>query len=75
MELSELDVSNQRSLRKLMISIRAKTRRFGLLLAVCDNQFFQDSLIETYEAQLREEGIETLQVELEAERPSLRAAL
>ena len=75
LDLSNLDVSNQRELHKLIISIRATTRRFRLLLAVCDNQFFQDRLISAYEAQLRADGMTTLQVELDTERPSLRATL
>ncbi|MEO1683452.1 MAG: hypothetical protein AAFS06_09355, partial [Cyanobacteria bacterium J06631_12] len=68
-------MSNQRELRKLVVSVRATKQRFGLLLAICDSQFFQDRLIAAYEAELRAEGITPLQVELDTERPSLRAAL
>ena len=51
-EPTEFLIANQRNLRRLVLSVRASLHKLNLLLAICDNPFYRDDLIRTYEAEL-----------------------
>jgi hypothetical protein len=46
---AELAVANQRSLRRLVLSVQASLHKLNLLIAICDNPLYRDELIRTYE--------------------------
>jgi len=53
----EQAASNQRNLRRLVVSVQASLHKLNLLIAVCDNPRYRDELIRTYEAELTANGI------------------
>ncbi|MEO0489712.1 MAG: tetratricopeptide repeat protein, partial [Cyanobacteria bacterium J06659_2] len=71
----DLDPLNQREFRKLVLSIEASAQRLGLLLAICDDRNLQATLIDTYEAELKDRGITPFRARLDLKQPSLRATL
>jgi tetratricopeptide (TPR) repeat protein len=71
----ELETSNQRELRKLILSIKANAGRLDLLLAICDDRNLQHQLIQSYEKELQQQGITTYQTRLDIRQPSLKATL
>ncbi|MEO0408492.1 MAG: tetratricopeptide repeat protein [Cyanobacteria bacterium P01_A01_bin.135] len=75
MTSSNLDRLNQREFRKLLLSIKASSKRLDLLLAICDDRNLQAQLIEDYETELAEADIATFRARLDPKQPSLRAAL
>ena len=72
---SELAAENQRNLRRLVISVRASFHKLNLLIAICDNPQYRDELIRTYEAELKAQGAECYQVQLDRQQPSLKQSL
>jgi tetratricopeptide (TPR) repeat protein len=72
---SNLEVENQRNLRRLVLSIRSSLGRLNLLIAICDNPRYRDELIQTYEAELREQGITCERIRLDRKTPSLKDSL
>ncbi len=75
MALSDVAISNQHELRKLVLSIRANPHQLNLLLAICDDRNLQAELIEGYERELNKEGFHAFQTRLNLKQPSLRATL
>jgi hypothetical protein len=75
MPFLELDALNQREFRKLVLSIEAQPQRLDLLLAICDDRNLQAQLIEAYETELAEQGIQPFRTRLSHKQPSLRATL
>ncbi|MEO1353865.1 MAG: tetratricopeptide repeat protein, partial [Cyanobacteria bacterium J06635_15] len=71
----DLDPLNQREFRKLVLSIEASAQRLGLLLAICDDRNLQATLIDAYEAELKNRGITPFRTRLDLKQPSLRATL
>jgi tetratricopeptide (TPR) repeat protein len=72
---SELAAANQHSLRRLILSVRASLHKLNLLIAICDNPFYRDELIGTYEAELTKNGTTCYQVTLDRQQPSLKQTL
>ncbi|WP_146141165.1 tetratricopeptide repeat protein [Stenomitos frigidus] len=72
---SELAAANQHSLRRLILSVRASVHKLNLLIAICDNPFYRDELIRTYEAELTQNSIACYQVTLDRQQPSLKQTL
>ena len=73
--LTSSDVQNRRTLRKLVVTMKAGLQQTELLVAICDDRNLQASIIDAYEAELRETGITPFQARLDFKRPSLRASL
>ncbi|MFM7449309.1 MAG: tetratricopeptide repeat protein [Leptolyngbyaceae cyanobacterium] len=71
----ERATANQRSLRRLVLSIQASLHKLNLLIAICDNPLYRDQLICTYEAELTAKGINCYQVRLDRQQPSLKQSL
>jgi len=71
----EQAASNQRNLRRLVVSVQASLHKLNLLIAVCDNPRYRDELIRTYEAELTANGIVCDQVRLDRQQPSLKQSL
>ena len=72
---SELATANQRSLRRLVLSVQASLHKLNLLIAICDNPLYRDQLIRTYEAELTANGIACYQARLDRQQPSLKQSL
>ena len=72
---SEQAIANQHSLRRLVLSVQAGLHKLNLLLAICDNPFYRDDLIRSYEAELTQNGIACYQVSLDRQQPSLKQSL
>jgi hypothetical protein len=72
---SEQASANQRNLRRLVLSVQASLHRLNLLIAICDNPFYRDELIRTYEAELTAKGIACYQIQLDRQQPSLKQSL
>ena len=72
---SELATANQRSLRRLVLSVQAGLHKLNLLIAICDNPLYRDELIRTYEAELTANGIACYQTRLDRQQPSLKQSL
>jgi len=74
-DASALASANQRSLRRLVVSVQASLHKLNLLIAICDNPLYRDELIRTYEAELTAKGITCYQVQLDRQQPSLKQTL
>ncbi|XHX78069.1 MAG: hypothetical protein RBJ76_27165 [Stenomitos frigidus ULC029] len=72
---SDLANLNQRHLRRLVLSVRASLHKLNLLIAICDNPFYRDDLIRTYEAELNANDVACYQVSLDRQQPSLKQSL
>ncbi len=72
---SELNPANQRSLRRLVLSVQAGLHKLNLLIAICDNPLYRDELIRAYEAELNANGIACYQAQLNHQQPSLKQSL
>ena len=66
---------NQRTFRKLVLSIQANPQELNLLLAVCDDANLREKLISEYERELRAVGFRAFRTRLKLKQPSLRASL
>ncbi len=71
----ELAADNQRALRRLVLSVQASLHKLNLLIAICDNPFYRDALIRTYEAELSAKGIACYQIHLDRQQPSLKQSV
>ncbi|MGD1898577.1 MAG: tetratricopeptide repeat protein, partial [Phormidesmis sp.] len=69
------DAQNQVALRRLMRTVEANSQSLELLIAVCDDRNLQAKVIEQYETELREKGIEPFRVRLNPKEPSLRRSV
>jgi tetratricopeptide (TPR) repeat protein len=66
---------NQRSLRRLVVSVQASYGRLNLLIALCDNWKYRDELIRTYEAELQDKGAKCYRLHIDNCQPSLKQSL
>ena len=66
---------NQRSLRRLVVSVQASYGRLNLLIALCDNWKYRDELIRTYEAELQDKGAKCYSLRIDNRQPSLKQSL
>jgi tetratricopeptide (TPR) repeat protein len=66
---------NQRSLRRLVVSVQASYGRLNLLIALCDNWKYRDELIRTYEAELQAKGAKCYSLRIDNRQPSLKQSL
>jgi len=66
---------NQRSLRRLVVSVQASYGRLNLLIALCDNWKYRDELIRTYEAELQAKGAKCHRLRIDNRQPSLKQSL
>ncbi len=74
-ENGEIEQSNRRALRRLIVTTEANSQSLELIIAVCDDRNLQAAMIEEYEAALREKGIEPFRVRLNPKQPSMRASI
>jgi hypothetical protein len=72
---AERTITNQRNLRRLVLSVQASLHKLNLLIAICDNPHYRDELIRTYEAELTAKGITCYQTQLDRQHPSLKQTL
>ncbi len=75
MSSPDLEASNKKAMRRLLVTVRANLQTLGLLVAICDDRNLQASVIDEYEAELKSQGITPFQARLDFKRPSLRATL
>ncbi len=66
--------SNQDAYDDLIVTIEGKVGKLEIIIAVCDDLNFRDSIIEQYEAELQPR-FHTYRVKLAKEEPSLKAAI
>ena len=76
MALSEdITQENQRNYDRLIVALEASLGKLDLLMAVCDDRNLQASLIQRYEAELKQQGVEHYRVLVRRQEPSLRYAI
>ena len=68
-------IDNEKSYRQLLVSIKASQGILSLLVAVCDDINFRESLIRRYEGQLEKSNIRPYRLRLARVEPSLRSAI
>ncbi|HLO50491.1 MAG TPA: tetratricopeptide repeat protein, partial [Kamptonema sp.] len=68
-------IDNERSYRQLLVSIKASQGILSLLVAVCDDINFRESLIRRYEEELEKWNIRPYRLRLARGEPSLRSAI
>ncbi|MEM9949632.1 MAG: tetratricopeptide repeat protein [Cyanobacteria bacterium P01_D01_bin.36] len=66
---------NKVALRRLILTVEANSQSLELLIAVCDDRNLQARMIEQYEAEFWEKGIEPFRVRLNPKDPSLRRSV
>ena len=71
----ELERENRRNLRRLVLSMQASLGKLSLLIGICDNFNYRDTLVQTYETELQAKGVVCYRVRLDHDRPSLKQAL
>ncbi|HLO48618.1 MAG TPA: tetratricopeptide repeat protein, partial [Kamptonema sp.] len=74
-DLLDDKIDNERSYRQLLVSIKASQGILSLLIAVCDDINFRESLIRRYEGELEKWNIRPYQLRLARGEPSLRSAI
>ncbi len=74
-ENGEIEQSNRRALRRLIVTAEANSQSLELLIAVCDDRNLQAAMIEECETALREKGIAPFRVRLNPKQPSMRASI
>ncbi|WP_017714122.1 tetratricopeptide repeat protein [Prochlorothrix hollandica] len=67
--------TNDYNLWRLMVAMRASYGKLNLLVATCDQGFYRDRLIQSYEAELGAGGTQCHQVRLDRDSLSLRQTL
>jgi hypothetical protein len=68
-------IDNHRNLRRLVLSIQASIGKLNLLIAICDNRYYRQQVVQDYETELKAKGISCYQVSLSNEQVSLKQAL
>ncbi|WP_449417189.1 tetratricopeptide repeat protein [Phormidium nigroviride] len=68
-------IDNEKSYRQLLVSIKASQGILSLLVAVCDDINFRESLIRRYEGELEKWNIRPYRLRLARGEPSLRSAI
>ena len=72
---TDLERENRRNLRRLVLSMQASLGKLSLLIGICDNFNYRDTLVQTYETELQAEGVVCYRVRLDSNHPSLKQAL
>jgi tetratricopeptide (TPR) repeat protein len=70
-----LKKQNHRNLRGLVQSMQASFGKLNLLVVICDNPQYQTTLIQSYESELREKGVQCRQAKVDRRFPSLKQCL
>jgi tetratricopeptide (TPR) repeat protein len=70
-----LNAQNQKTLRRMVVTLKATVQRLELAVGICDDRDLRSAVITAYEAQLQQAGIRTFQVQLAPNQHSLRASL
>ncbi|CBN56442.1 MULTISPECIES: tetratricopeptide repeat protein [Kamptonema] len=68
-------IDNEKSYRQLLVSIKASQGILSVLVAVCDDINFRESLIRRYEGELEKWNIRPYRLRLARGEPSLRSAI
>ncbi|MDF0552131.1 tetratricopeptide repeat protein [Kamptonema sp. UHCC 0994] len=68
-------IDNERSYRQLLVSIKASQGILSLLVGICDDINFRESLIKRYEGELEKWNIRPYRLRLARGEPSLRSAI
>jgi tetratricopeptide (TPR) repeat protein len=71
----DLAKNNTYNLKRLLVSVKASLGQLNLLIGICDNRNYRQSIVHSYEAELVEKGVRCYQISLSSERISLRQAL
>ncbi|MEM8779256.1 MAG: tetratricopeptide repeat protein, partial [Cyanobacteria bacterium P01_G01_bin.49] len=70
----KLNSENNRTYQKLLSVIEASENTLSLLIAVCDDRYLRDKIIEAYETELLP-NIQSYQICIDQDEPSLKAAI
>ena len=73
--MDNLATQNHRSLRRLLMAIKASYGRLNLLISICDNGHYRNELIRTYEQELQAQNIRCDRLSLDRSHPSLKHSL
>jgi tetratricopeptide (TPR) repeat protein len=71
----DLKKQNHRNLRGLVQSMQASFEKLNLLVVICDNPQYRTTLIQSYETELREKGVQCRQAKVDRRFPSLKQCL
>jgi tetratricopeptide (TPR) repeat protein len=74
-DIKDIFSDNQENYDSLIVAVESGLGELNLLLAVCDDIDFRDEIINRYETELKQEGIEPYRNQLNSRDPSLYAAL
>jgi tetratricopeptide (TPR) repeat protein len=72
---AERALANQRTFRRLVLSIGAGDGRLNLLVAVCDRPVESETMVRRYEAELGAKGTRCYRVRVDRRFPSLKQSL
>ncbi|MGI0485117.1 hypothetical protein ACN4EK_06745, partial [Pantanalinema rosaneae CENA516] len=69
------EADNRYHYNRLMVALEASQGKLDLLIAVCNDRNLQAEMIQQYEQELREQGVQPFRVFVQWQDPSLRLAL
>ncbi|WP_416673735.1 tetratricopeptide repeat protein [Egbenema bharatensis] len=75
MQAVEWELEDQHSYDRLMVALEASQGKLDLLIAVCDDLNLQETVIQTYIAELQQQGIAHYRVFIQRQDPRLRYTL
>jgi hypothetical protein len=75
MQAVEWELEDQHSYDRLMVALEASQGKLDLLIAVCDDSNLQETVIQTYIAELQQQDIAHYRVFVQRRDPSLRYTL
>ncbi|MGB7275746.1 MAG: hypothetical protein WBC69_20830, partial [Geitlerinemataceae cyanobacterium] len=74
-EPTEIERENRRNLRRLVLSMQASLGKLNLLVGICDNSQYRDTIVHSYETELQAKGVACYRVKIDRDRPSLKQVL
>ena len=74
-ETVDYTTENQYHLRRLLGSIEASYGGLNLLICICDNPYYRDELVESYEQELSTKGVSCHRIKIDHHQPSLKQSL
>ena len=74
-EIADYTEENQYHLRRLLGSIEASYGGLNLLVCICDNPYYRDEIVESYEQELGAKGVSYHRVQIDHHQPSLKQSL
>jgi tetratricopeptide (TPR) repeat protein len=74
-EIADYLEENQYHLRRLLGSIEASYGGLNLLICICDNPYYRDEIVNTYEQELGAKGVSCDRVQIDRHQPSLKQSL